>query len=119
MTVGMPEVVIATKLFAPNPRRQRVSRERLHGGLRAGLRVPLTLVVAPAGWGKTTVVAEWLRNDDITAGWVSLDAGDDDAKRFWRYLLLAANQASHEVGTTALRRLDGAGADVLRDVLPS
>ena len=81
--------------------------------------MPLTLVVAPAGWGKTTVVAEWLRNDDITAGWVSLDAGDDDAKRFWRYLLLAANQASREVGTTALRRLAGAGADVLRDVLPS
>lgn len=119
VTVGTPEVVIATKLFAPSPRRQRLSRERLHGRLRAGLRVPLTLVVAPAGWGKTTVVAEWLRNDNITAGWVSLDAGDDDAKRFWRYLLLAANQASHEVGTSALRRLDGAGADVLRDVLPS
>ena len=61
VTVGTPEVVIATKLFAPSPRHQRVSRERLHGRLRAGLRVPLTLVVAPAGWGKTTVVAEWLR----------------------------------------------------------
>ena len=87
MTAGDSEVVIATKLFRPSPRQQTVERTRLHDLLRQGLTRPLTLVVAPAGWGKSTLVAEWLRRDPVTAGWVSLDSGDDDATRFWRYLL--------------------------------
>ncbi len=76
-------------------------------------------VVAPAGWGKSTIVADWLARDDVTAGWVSLDGGDNDPKRFWRYLLLAAGQAGSAAGPAALRRLDAAGSDVLRDVLPA
>ncbi|HEY3006427.1 MAG TPA: AAA family ATPase, partial [Kribbellaceae bacterium] len=118
MTAGPQEVVIATKLFAPSPRQEPVSRPRLYARLREGLRVPLTLVVAPAGWGKSTLVSGWLRRDDVTTGWVSLDSGDDDIKRFWRYLLLAADRAGAELGTAALRRLDAPGTDVLRDVLP-
>ena len=93
MTAGTAEVVIATKLFRPNPRHQTVERTRLHDALRRGRMLPLTLVVAPAGWGKSTLVADWLAHDRISAGWVSLDSGDDDPKRFWRYLLLAADQA--------------------------
>jgi LuxR family transcriptional regulator, maltose regulon positive regulatory protein len=54
-----------------------------------------------------------------TTGWVSLDSGDDDPKRFWRYVLLAADQAGAAAGAAALRRLDAAGSDVLRDVLPT
>jgi LuxR family maltose regulon positive regulatory protein len=111
--------VIATKLFRPNPRHQTVERTRLHGLLRRGCRLPLNLVVAPAGWGKSTLVADWLRQDHLAAGWVSLDGGDDDPKRFWRYLLLAAGQAGSAAGAAALRRLDAAGSDVLRDVLPA
>jgi LuxR family maltose regulon positive regulatory protein len=80
--------------------------------------LPLTLIVAPAGWGKSTLVADWLARDRVTAGWVSLDSGDDDPKRFWRYLLLAAGQAASAAGPAGLRRLDMAGSDVLRDVLP-
>src|SRR5213595_1708208 len=110
VTAGVSEVVIATKLFRPNPRHQTVERTRLHDLLRQGCTLPLTLVVAPAGWGKSTLVA---------AGWVSLDGGDDDTKRFWRYLLLAAGQAVPAAGAAALRRLDAAGSDVLRDVLPA
>ena len=119
MTAGTAEVVIATKLFRPNPRHQTVERVRLHDLLRHGCMLPLTLVVAPAGWGKSTLVAGWLAHDQITAGWVSLDGGDDDPKRFWRYLLLAADQAGSAAGAAALRRLDAAGSDVLRDVLPT
>ena len=119
MTAGTAEVVIATKLFRPNPRHQTVERTRLHDLLRHGRMLPLTLVVAPAGWGKSTLVAGWLAHDRITAGWVSLDSGDDDPKRFWRYLLLAADQAGSTAGAAALRRLDAAGSDVLRDVLPA
>ena len=119
MTAGVTEVVIATKLFRPNPRHRTVERTRLHHLLRLGRTLPLTLIVAPAGWGKSTLVAGWLAHDQITAGWVSLDSGDDDPKRFWRYLLLAADQAGSAAGAAALRRLDAAGSDVLRDVLPT
>ena len=57
VTAGTAEVVIATKLFRPNPRHQTVERVRLHDLLRHGCMLPLTLVVAPAGWGKSTLVA--------------------------------------------------------------
>ena len=118
MTAGASEVVIATKLFRPNPRHQTVERTRLHVLLRQACTLPLTLVVAPAGWGKSTLVADWLRQDRVAAGWVSLDGGDNDPKRFWRCLLLAAGQAG-SAGAAGLRRLDAAGSDVLRDVLPA
>ena len=116
---GTAEVVITTKLFRPSLRQHTVERKRLHDLLRLGCTLPLTLVVAPAGWGKSTLVAEWLAHDGITAGWVSLDGGDNDPMRFWRYLLLAADQAGSPTGAAALRRLDAAGSDVLRDVLPA
>jgi LuxR family maltose regulon positive regulatory protein len=119
VTAGTAEVMIATKLFRPDLWQQTVERKRLYDLLRQGNRLPLSLVVAPAGWGKSTLVADWLARDRVTAGWVSLDGGDDDPKRFWRYLLLAAEQAGSAAGATALRRLDAAGSDVLRDVLPA
>jgi LuxR family maltose regulon positive regulatory protein len=111
--------VITTKLFRPGLRQQTVERKRLYDVLRQGQMLPLTLVVAPAGWGKSTAVADWLVRDGVTAGWVSLDGGDNDPMRFWRYLLLAADQAGSAAGASALRRLDAAGSDVLRDVLPA
>jgi LuxR family transcriptional regulator, maltose regulon positive regulatory protein len=116
---GSAEVVIATKLFRPSLRQHTVERKRLYDVLRSGCTLPLTLIVAPAGWGKSTLVAGWLAHDGITAGWVSLDGGDSDPMRFWRYLLLAADQAGSAAGAAALRRLDAAGSDVPRDVLPA
>ena len=98
MTAGTAEVVITTKLFRPGLRHQTVERKRLYDLLREGRTLPLTLVVAPAGWGKSTIVADWLARDDVTAGWVSLDGGDNDPQRFWRYLLLAAGQAGSAAG---------------------
>jgi len=58
------EVVITTKLFRPNPRQQTVKRKRLYDVLRQGRTLPLTLVAAPAGWGKSTLVADWLTRDE-------------------------------------------------------
>jgi LuxR family maltose regulon positive regulatory protein len=119
VTAGVSEVVIATKLFRPDPRHLTVERARLYDLLRQGHTRPLTLIVAPAGWGKSTLVTGWLDRDKIAAGWVSLDGGDDDPKRFWRCLLLAAGQARPGSGAAALRLLDMAGSDVTRDVLPA
>ena len=63
VAAGVSEVVIATKLFRPIPRHQTVQRGRLHDLLRQGNMLPLTLIVAPAGWGKSTLVADWLIYD--------------------------------------------------------
>jgi LuxR family maltose regulon positive regulatory protein len=119
VTSGIDEVVLSTKLFPPPARDGLVARPRLLERMHAGLRGPLTLVVAPAGWGKSTLVGHLLREDGVAAGWVSLDGGDDDPKRFWRYLLTAAAGPPPHIGVQALRRLDGRGSEVLRDVLPA
>ncbi|WP_166870919.1 LuxR C-terminal-related transcriptional regulator [Salinibacterium sp. ZJ450] len=93
-------VVLATKLFIPAPRPQAVSRprlvERLSDGLRAGRK--LTLVSAPAGFGKTTVLADWIESlrqhePDTRVAWLSLDEGDSDPARFLTYLLAAVHGA--------------------------
>ena len=89
MPAGTAEVVLTTKLFTPKSRRDLVGQDRLFALLRRGMDAPLTLVAAPPGWGKSTLVGGWLRRDAIPAGWVSLDSGDDDPKRFWRYVVLA------------------------------
>jgi len=64
--------VIATKLFAPLPRHPVVRRPRLDRILDRALTVPLTLIVAPAGWGKSTLVVDWLQRAGTRAGWVWL-----------------------------------------------
>jgi LuxR family maltose regulon positive regulatory protein len=112
------EPVIATKLFVPALGSRSVERPRLRSRLEGTLRARLTVVVATAGWGKSTLVAQWLREAGVPCGWLSLDAADDDVNRFWRYLLRALHQADDSLGSAALRRLDAAGADVEHDVLP-
>ena len=94
-----------TKLFRPGLRQHTMEHTRLHDLLRQGCTLPLTLVVAPAGWGESTLVAKWLARDGIAAGWVSLDGGDNDPVRFWRYLLLAADQAGSAASAADPSRL--------------
>ena len=77
----MARPLIATKLFIPQVRRHVVTRTRLLDRLRRGAESRLTLVSAPAGFGKTTLLAEWLggtQEDDRRIAWVSLDASDSD-----------------------------------------
>ena len=69
--------------------------------------------------GETALVADWLRREQINAGWVSVDRGDNDIKRFWRYFLVAATRTGDDLGLSALRRLDGADSAIERDVLPA
>ncbi len=99
--------LLATKLFIPPLRPNLVSRRRLVEQLEAGLRGPLTVLAAPAGWGKTTVLAEWygVVERDQPVAWVSLDAGDNDPARFWTYVLSALNAARPGVAEDALRLL--------------
>jgi LuxR family maltose regulon positive regulatory protein len=111
------EPVIATKFFVPGLGVHSVDRPRLRYALDRTLQARLTLVVAAAGWGKSTAIAQWLRDAAVPFGWLSLDAADGDVTRFWRYFLTAVQRADPRTGS-ALRRLEAAGADVERDVLP-
>src|SRR5919206_2973888 len=79
------EVLIATKLYRPNPPDHPVARPRLEQQLDQARRARLTLVVAPAGWGKSSLLSQWLQHLADPAGWVSLDRDDDDVARLWRY----------------------------------
>lgn len=104
--------VLATKLYIPPVRPNAVSRprliERLNGGLRGGSGV--TLISAPAGFGKTTLVSEWISSCNLPAAWLSLDAGDNDPIRFLTYLVaafqtLAQKNGGETIGSGALTQL--------------
>jgi LuxR family maltose regulon positive regulatory protein len=91
-------VLLATKLHAPALRAVRVRRERLFERLEAGAALPLTLVSAPAGFGKSTLIGDWLGQSGRPWTWVSLDAGDSDLRRFLRYFLAALERPMPGVG---------------------
>ena len=103
----MPAPLLATKLYVPPHRPKVVLRsrliERLNDGLSAGRK--LTLVSAPAGFGKTTLVSEWLSGCDRPAAWLSLDEGDNDASRFLDYLIAALQTVVADIGAGVLAAL--------------
>ncbi|MCB9779750.1 MAG: hypothetical protein H6742_14390 [Alphaproteobacteria bacterium] len=87
-----------SKLFAPRRRPSLVARPRLLALIHGGLWRPLTLVQAPAGWGKTTLVTQWMDETPRPVAWLSLDPGDDDPLRFLGHLLASVRQLRPEVG---------------------
>jgi LuxR family transcriptional regulator, maltose regulon positive regulatory protein len=100
--------LLETKLHVPRRRRGLVSRPRLTDRLGAGELPPLVLVSAPAGFGKTTVLTEWLAaapTDGALVAWLSLDQRDDDPTTFWTYLVGALRTAVPEVGPATLALL--------------
>lgn len=82
-------VILATKLHIPPPRDKRVSRVDLANKLNEGMRGKLTLVSAPAGFGKTTLLSEWATSCGRAVAWLSLDYEDTDQARFLAYLIAA------------------------------
>ncbi len=87
----MPDALLTTKLYAPPPRPRGVVRRRLLDKLEAGLQQGhrLTLVSAPAGYGKSTLVSTWLHDAGRPFAWLSLDEGDNDLARFLAHLVAA------------------------------
>jgi LuxR family maltose regulon positive regulatory protein len=88
------ETLLLTKFFIPPTVQTMVARPRLVALLTKGVRRPLTLISAPAGWGQTTLLAVW-RADPVGSAYpvacISLDKGDNDPVRFWAYLMTALN----------------------------
>ena len=102
-----PSDLFAAKLQPPRLRSQLVRRERLLVRLDAGLDCRLTVISAPAGFGKTTVAGQWIADRSVhgvipAVSWLALDAGDNDPVRFWRYFIAACQRFHPEVGCDAL-----------------
>ena len=87
------DVLLATKLHVPRPQPGFVPRPRLVEALDAGMERGLILVCAPAGFGKTGLLADWVRRAGHPVAWLSLDAGDNDPARFWRHVVAALDWA--------------------------
>jgi LuxR family transcriptional regulator, maltose regulon positive regulatory protein len=116
-----PTPVLATKLQAPAPRGRLVPRQGLLEQLTAGEEQRLTLVAAPAGWGKTTLLAAWQRAERHVHpfAWLSMDPWDNDPARFWTYVVEAIRTVEPGVGDDALALLGARGVGIVEEVIPS
>src|SRR6201997_3445403 len=113
-------VLLATKLHVPAIGAQLVHRAALLDALSAGRRCKLTLLSAPAGCGKTTLLAQWAlgAGENQRFGWLSLDSSDNDPVWFWMYVVAALQKISPRVGIRAVELL-AMGADPMQVVLPT
>ncbi len=105
-------LLVETKLAVPSIRHGLVDRPRVRRALDAGRDAQLTLVVAPAGYGKTTEVRAWCADLDAELAWATLDAGDNDPVLLWRYAATAIDRVRSGLGRGALRRLGVAGSPI-------
>ena len=100
-------LLLVTKLAAPPVRADLTPRPRLTDQLQQGLQRPLTLVAAPAGFGKTTLLCAWLERSHLPVAWMTLERGDNDLTRFWSYVFNALERIAPGSGAAALALLEG------------
>src|SRR6476469_6649242 len=101
----MPTQILTTKLYIPPPRPNAVRRSHLTERLNEGLHRKLTLIAAPAGFGKTTLVSEWVAVCGRSVAWLSLDEADSDPTRFLTYLVAALRTIAPPIGAGLLGML--------------
>jgi len=110
-------LLLTTKLHPPPMQSALVPRPRLIQRLNAGVAGTLTLVSAPAGFGKTTLLSDWARHSETRVAWLSLDAGDSDLVRFLGYFVAALGQLHAGIGAGALAMLGSPQPSPLEAVL--
>ncbi|HEX5692028.1 MAG TPA: LuxR family transcriptional regulator, partial [Roseiflexaceae bacterium] len=118
----LPTNLLATKLFVPPARTNLVDRPRLFERIEAGLQEKLTLIAAPAGFGKTTLLSAWratAAGGEWSFGWVSLDRADNDPLRFWSYVITALDTLAPGVGSNALALLQAPQPVPIESILTS
>jgi LuxR family maltose regulon positive regulatory protein len=106
-----------TRFFVPPLSAARIERPRLLARLRAPDR-PIVLLLAPTGYGKTTLLADWLATDGLRAAWVSLEAVDDDPVRFWMVVIAGIEAAVPGAGRAALVQLRQSQPPIVSGILP-
>ena len=95
---GARDELLATKVNLPRTRPDRLARSRLVRRLDEGMGRPLVLVCTPAGFGKTTLLANWAADATLPVGWLSLDPDDNEPMRFWRYVVAALDRVVGGLG---------------------
>ena len=120
----MPTPVLATKLYVPPPRPKVIHRPLLIDRLNEGLNRKLTLISASAGFGKTTLVSEWVascqqREPRVGVAWLSLDEGDNDPARFLTYLVAALQTIAAPIGEGLLGVLQSPQPPLTEAILTS
>jgi LuxR family maltose regulon positive regulatory protein len=98
----MTTLILTTKLYIPRPQPNLVHRPRLIERLNEGLMRKLTLVSAPAGFGKTTLLGEWVRSCGRPVAWISLDENDNDLTRYMTYFVAALQTIEADIGQGVL-----------------
>lgn len=113
MPVGSPRPMLMAKMLVPRLPSPTVARTRLQDQLEVAPGARLTTVVAPAGWGKTTLLATWACGPDWRGrtGWLSLDEADDEPVRFWTYALSALGSVAPALTRTSLAALHAPGME--------
>src|SRR6266852_6796751 len=109
--------ILATKLYIPRLRPNVVIRPRLLERLNEGLHRKLPLIAAPAGFGKTTLVSEWVEGIKRPTAWLSLDQGDNDPTRFLAYLVAALQTIAANIGEGVLGMLQSPQPPPLEAIL--
>ena len=118
-----PTALLETKFYVPRPRHGLVLRPRLSERLDRGATSKLMLVSAPAGFGKTTLLTEWLAagpaapTDERLTAWLSLDRGDNNPASFWAYVIAALRTVAAGIGESALALLQAAQPPAVEAVL--
>ncbi len=114
--------LLATKLYVPTSPGTLIRRPRLHALLNESLKSALTLVSAPAGFGKTTLLSTWAQSLPATqaqVAWLSLDEDENDPQLFWTYVLSALDQQQPERFTPLFKSLQSPQAPSLHSILTS
>src|SRR5262245_60875746 len=97
-------LIVFSKLQPPAARPGTVVRQELLSRLSEDNATKLVAVVAPTGWGKTSLLAQWCSAPETErTAWLSLDQGDNDPARFWAHVLAAMNMVAPEIGFEALQ----------------
>jgi len=114
-----PLNLLRTKLFIPRPHPDLVDRLRLKQQLNRVFEARLTVISAPAGYGKTTLLGKWILERNLDVAWISLDERDNDPVRFWGYVLAALNSRQPSTGQVALGMLQSPQMPPVESILTS
>ena len=119
-TLSLESQLLATKFYVPAPLGPLVARPRLNAVLNESFKHSLTLVSAPAGFGKTTFLSTWVRSPQASqslVAWFSVDEEDNDPQLFWTYILAALEKQRPECFGPLLKSLQSLQVPPLKSVL--
>ncbi|MCD6400357.1 MAG: hypothetical protein J7L73_00360 [Anaerolineales bacterium] len=98
----VPDTILKTKLFIPPLREGNISRRRLIELVNKNIKEKVLLVSAPAGYGKTTLLAEWVTQTKFPVAWLSLDATENNPISFLTYIISSVQSNYEDLGNAVL-----------------